>query len=52
MSIKILDVVKPNKEKVLDGIRSIKYKIAGPLNAFLYANVLLYFLYFVNKIFF
>jgi len=52
MSIKIIDIVKPKKEEIKEKINYIKYKISWPFNFFIYVNIVLYFLYFVHKIFF
>ena len=51
ISIKSIPVtIKSNKELVLEKMKQLKYN--NHLSFFIYVNIILYFLYFVKKIFF
>jgi hypothetical protein len=53
ISIKSIPVtIKSNKELVLEKMKQLKYTFNNHLSFFIYVNIILYFLYFVKKIFF
>lgn len=52
-SIKSIPVTeKVNKQKVIESINNLKIRFYNPINFFIYINIIIYFLYFVKKIFF
>jgi len=49
--IKQIPVTKQRKEQIIEQIKRVKYSINWPIQFFIYANIVLYFLYFFHKIF-
>jgi len=49
--MKNIEIQRPTMNEINETFNKIKYKLRGPFIFFIYVNIFLYFLYFVDKIF-